>query len=276
MSLLSRISPTRLAHAFVVANIAFLGGDIAIAHEANAYARTMEWAPIVFSAVATPLLIPGALGTKNPAFAVVDLVVAWLAILVGVVGMVFHLESRFFEVQTLHSLVYSAPFIAPLSYVGVGLLLVLVRSEEAGTPGFGPWVLVLALGGFCGNFLLSLVDHAQNGFFRLTEWIPVVSAALAIGFLVAALAWPSAGTYRACAWIMILQALVGFAGFGLHLAANLRPTTLEVPMADRFVFGAPAFAPLLFVNLALLAGIGLWAALSAGRAPSAGAVRRTS
>ena len=49
MSLLAKISPMRLAHAFVVANIAFLGGDIVIAHVANAYARPMEWAPIVFS-----------------------------------------------------------------------------------------------------------------------------------------------------------------------------------------------------------------------------------
>jgi len=268
MSFLEKLSPTRVTHAFVVANIAFIGGDIVIAHGANAFAEPMEWAPVVFSAVATPLLVPSALGSKNPAFATVDLVVAWLAILVGAVGMVFHLESRFFEAQTLHSLVYSAPFIAPLSYVGVGLLLVLVRSEEAGTPRFGPWVLLLALGGFIGNFLLSLIDHAQNGFFRLTEWIPVGSAAFAIGFLVAALGWPGRGTYRACGWMMVVQVLVGFAGFGLHLAANFAPMPVEVSMADRFVFGAPAFAPLLFVNLAFLAGIGLWAAASPARLPA--------
>lgn len=262
MNPLAKLSPLRLTHAFVVANIAFLGGDIVIAHDANAFASPWEWAPIVFSAVATPLLVPGALGSTRPAFKWIDIVVAWISIVVGAAGMVFHLESRFFEVQTLHSLVYSAPFVAPISYVGVGLLLLLVRSEEAATPRFGRWVLLLALGGFCGNFLLSVFDHAQNGFFRPTEWIAVASAAVAIGFLVVALAWPSAGTYRACAWIMVLQVVVGFLGFGLHLGANLEPMELEVPMVDRFVFGAPAFAPLLFVNIALLAGIGLWAAWS--------------
>ncbi|HWV39855.1 MAG TPA: hypothetical protein VN033_15400 [Vulgatibacter sp.] len=270
MSPFAKLSPIRLTHAFVVANIAFIGGDIVIAHASNSFAEPMEWAPILFSAVATPLLVPGALGARRPIFATIDVAIAWLAILVGAVGMVFHLESRFFEVRTLHSLVYSAPFVAPISYVGVGLLLLLVRSEEANTPRFGPWVLVFALGGFAGNFVLAVLDHAQGGFFRVIEWLPVWSAAFAIGFLLAALAWPGRGTYRACGGVMVIQALVGLLGFGLHLAANLAPRMVETPMVDRFVYGAPAFAPLLFVNLAFLAGLGLWAG-SEARSPAAGA-----
>ncbi|HSO37357.1 MAG TPA: hypothetical protein VLT33_32750, partial [Labilithrix sp.] len=112
--------------------------------------------------------------------AVLDHITGWGAIAVGVLGMVFHLESGFFAKQTLHNLVYSAPFVAPLSYVGVGLLILLLRSKDAQGPTLGPWLLVLSLGGFVGNFALSLLDHAQNGCFHATEWIPVVASAFAI------------------------------------------------------------------------------------------------
>ncbi len=45
-------------------------------------------------------------------------------------------------------------------------------------------MILLATGGFFGNFVLSLTDYATNGFFLKTEWIPVFSSALATGFLV--------------------------------------------------------------------------------------------
>jgi hypothetical protein len=259
--LLRAIAPTpqRAVRLFVAANIGFLGVDIAIAHLANDFARHIEWAPIVFSAIATPLLLPGAFGSTRSIFRHIDRVVAFAAIVVGVVGMVLHLESGFFEQQTLHDLVYSAPFVAPVSYVGVGLLLLLVHSVEASTPEFGPWVLFLALGGFVGNFALSLLDHAQNGFFRTSEWIPVGSAAYAVAFLaLAVLARMSPELRRACMTVMIVQMVVGLVGAALHVDANLRHSAMTTTR-DRFVFGAPAFAPLLFANLALLAIIGLWA-----------------
>lgn len=261
--LLQRVVPTprRAVQMFVAANIGFLGIDIVIAHLANDFARRVEWAPIVFSALATPLLLPGALGSTRPVFRHVDRLVAIGAILVGVIGMVLHLESGFFEKQTLHDLVYSAPFVAPLSYVGVGLLLLLIHTADSKTPAFGGWILLLALGGFAGNLLLSLLDHAQNGFFRVTEWIPVAAAAYAVAFLAVAVARAPAiapRLFRACVIVMVLQILVGVAGAALHVVANLGEHAMT-SLRDRFVFGAPAFAPLLFANLALLAIIGLWA-----------------
>jgi hypothetical protein len=56
-----------------------------------------------------------------------------------------------------------------------------------GTPEWPRWVLFLALGGFAGNFIFSLTDHAQNGFFNPLEWLPVASSACAIGFLLVVL-----------------------------------------------------------------------------------------
>jgi hypothetical protein len=59
-----------------------------------------------------------------------------------------------------------------------------------------------------------------------------------------------------CAAVIRAQAVVGLAGFYLHTEANLEgPST---SLFDNFVYGAPAMAPLLFPNLALLTLIGLW------------------
>jgi hypothetical protein len=49
---------------------------------------------------------------------------------------------------------------------------------------------------------------------------------------------------------------VGLLGFYYHTAANLRGPSANA--FDNFVYGAPAMAPLLFPNLALLVFIGLW------------------
>jgi hypothetical protein len=251
------LTPERCVEWFVVANVAFLGIDIAVAHAENGYARGAEWAPLVFSCVATALLLPMAFGAKARAWRVVETLVAIGCIVVGVLGMVFHLQSAFFEEQTIANLVYSAPFVAPLAYVGVGLLLLLVRMEPAGSPEVGWWILLLALGGFAGNLGLSLLDHAQNGFFRWTEWVPVFAAAMAVSFLFVAWLRPDEAIRRATFAVLGLQAAVGVVGFVLHTVADLGRSSPH--LADRFVFGAPAFAPLLFADLALLGAIGLWA-----------------
>ena len=75
------------------------------------------------------------------------------------------------------------PFAAPLAYTGLGLLLLLDRMVDAADLDWARWVVLLALGGFVGNFVLTLADHAQNGFFHPSEWIGVVAGAVAGGFL---------------------------------------------------------------------------------------------
>src|SRR6185437_8686264 len=135
-----------------------------------------------------------------------------------------------------------------------GLLLLLNRMVPADTPEWPRWVLLLALGGFFGNFLFSLTDHAQNAFYSWTEWIPVVSSALAVGFLMALFLTPVGRPFLGlCAWVLVFQAVVGLLGFYFHTAANLHGPAPR--WLDNFIFGAPALAPLLFPNLVLLAGI---------------------
>ena len=64
-------------------------------------------------------------------------------------------------------------------HTGLGLLLIANRMVDSQSPEWAYWILLLALGGFVGNFVFSLTDHAQNGFFHPIEWVPVVSSALA-------------------------------------------------------------------------------------------------
>ncbi len=55
---------------------------------------------------------------------------------------------------------------------------------------------------------------------------------------------------------MLGQILVGMIGAWMHLQADVHAPVES--LRDRFVFGAPIFAPLLFADIAILALLGLW------------------
>src|SRR6478735_5505299 len=209
---------------FVIVNLGFLALDIYLAHSVNQFHHAAEYVPLYFSMAALPLLVVGLLlGERWGWTAVwrdVGHLVGWSAVLVGLVGVILHLDSRFFNEWTR-------------------------------------WVLLLGLGGVFGNFVFSLTDHAQNGFYHWTEWIPVASSALAVGFLATVYLTPVTRRFLGlCAIALGIQVAVGVFGFVLHTRANLHGPSPD--QFDNFVFWAPALAPLLFPNLSLLCGIGLW------------------
>ena len=244
---------------FVLANFAGLVLDVFLAHSQNQFRRESEYIPLVFSAVAAVTLacvVP--LRRRWPAvWRDVGHFVGWAAVLIGLAGVVLHLDSRFFYDRTIRSLTYAAPFAAPLAYTGLGLLLLVNRLVEPDTLEWAQWILLLGLGGFAGNFVFSLTDHAQNAFFNPLEWIPVVSSALAVGFLLVPFLVRITLPYLwLCAAVLAVQAAVGIAGFLLHLAADLHQPALT--LFERVLSGAPPMAPLLFPNLVLLALIALW------------------
>ncbi len=253
---LRKVRPWFAAELFAATNLGFLALDVALAHTSNAFADRVEKVPVAFSIFAALALIPGLASGRRDGFGrVVACVVGSLSIAVGVAGLVLHLESSFFRANTLHELVYTAPFAAPLAYVGIGLLLVLDRLEDPDGAAWAPWVLFLAFGGFVGNFALSALDHAQNGFHSAAEWIPVGAAAFGVSFLLVAALWPTRRFLRVCLGLLALEALVGVGGAVLHVLGDVaRPGSAY----DRLVYGAPVFAPLLFADLALLAAIGAW------------------
>jgi hypothetical protein len=246
---------------FVIVNIGFLSLDIYLAHSINRFRHEAEYIPLWFSIVAAPILLVAlVLGERWELTAVrrdVGHLIGWCAIAIGLVGVVLHLDSRFFHERTIKSLVYAAPFAAPLAYTGLGLLLVMNRMVDAKSEEWPRWVILLGLGGVVGNFVFSLTDHAQNGFFYWTEWIPVVSSAFAVGFLITIFLTPISRRFLGlCALVLLVQVAVGLLGFVLHTRANLRGPSQD--RLENFIFGTPALAPLLFPNLALLCGFGLW------------------
>lgn len=244
---------------YATANLTGLAVDIALAHSMNSFAARAEYIPLALSLAAPALLVPAMvlLARGRPrAWRWLGYAVGVASVAVGVAGLMLHLESRFFHDRTLISLVYAAPFAAPLAYTGLGLLLIMNRMVGADSPDWPRWVVLLALGGFVGNFVFTLTDHAQNGFFARIEWLPVFASAIAIGALTAPfVVRVRRSYYTLCLWVVAVQALVGLLGLYLHLAADFAgggPFTLT-----RVIHGAPVFAPLLLPDMAVLAAIGL-------------------
>jgi hypothetical protein len=244
---------------FVILNVGFLTFDIFLAHSVNQFRNHAEYIPFFFSASA-PLILAFGLAVRYRWTAVwkdLGYFIGWIAVLVGLTGVVLHLESHFFYERTIRSLTYSAPFAAPLAYTGLGFLLIMNRMLDPDTADWAKWVLFLTFGGFVGNFIFSLADHAGNGFFNPFEWVPVVASAIAIGFIAVPLVMRVSRPYiDLCAVILLLEAGVGLWGFILHSAGNLRGPSVHA--FDNFIYGAPPMAPLLFPNLMVLGIIGLW------------------
>ncbi len=250
-----------LVELFAIANLAFLTLDVFLAHSVNAFHYPIERIPVGFGVLGATILLAGlivdAFDLRRAGARSAGYVVGWAAILVGVIGLFLHLRSSFFEEQTLKNLVYTAPFMAPLSFTGLGFLVLLNRQVPRASLDWGRWVLFLALGGFVGNFVLSLADHAQNGFFDLREWIPVAAAAFAIGFLFLLFLRPADRALRLVTLgVLAIQVVVGLAGFALHVVADLGPHGAGI--VEGVLYGAPPFAPLLFADLAVLAAIAIW------------------
>jgi hypothetical protein len=245
---------------FAVFNLAGLAPDIFLAHSVNLFHAPEEYVPLAFSLAAPVLLVPAvwclARGRYRP-WRALGFLVGWSSIIIGIGGLLLHLDSQFFQQWTLASLVYAAPFAAPLAYTGIGFLLLMNRMVDMEDRDWPLWVIFMALGGFAGNFIFSVTDHAQNGFYHITEWIPVVSSAFAAGFLfVPLISRVDAPYLRLCALVLAIQAGVGVVGFALHFHADWHGT--GPTLFDRIVYGAPVFAPMLFPDMVVLAGIGLW------------------
>jgi hypothetical protein len=171
--------------AVLLINLAFLSLDIYLAHSVNQFRRPAEYIPLYLSLAAPVVLLAGLLAGEwrgyRAAWRDLGYLVGWVAVGIGLAGVILHLDSRFFYERTLKSLVNAAPYAAPLAYTGLGPLLIMNRMVAADSLEWPYWVLLLALGGFAGNFIFSLTDHAQNGFFYTNEWILVVSSAFAVG-----------------------------------------------------------------------------------------------
>jgi hypothetical protein len=254
-----RDRPRDLVDTFAWFNLAFLAVDILVAHSANQFKHHEEWIPFFFSLFCAVPLIASVRRVCNPNAEPVSLrmvkVCGVISLIIGITGLGYHLASQFLRQQTIKNLVYTAPLIAPLAYAGIGLLLIFNRTARQPRD-WAHALLFLAIGGFFGNFVLALCDHAQNGFFYWEEWISVFSAALAVGFLSATILMTPGGYWpHLIGSVMALQVAVGLVGLGFHLRGDILHRGLTW---DALVFGPPLFAPLLYPNLAIVAAFGLF------------------
>lgn len=256
-----RVEPWFLVEAFAILNLGFLTFDIYLAHSTNDFRRPAEYIPLYFSASA-PVVLLIALAVRRRWVSVwkhLGYGAGWAAIVIGLSGVILHLDSSFFYERTIRSLTYSAPFAAPLAYTGLGFLFVLNRMLDSNTLEWSQWVWFMTLGGFVGNFVFSLTDHAGNGFFNPVEWVAVAASAIAIGFLATPLITRVSRKFLLlCGVVLAVEAVVGVWGFVLHAERNLQGPSVY-PLSN-FIYGAPPMAPLLFPNLVALGFIALWRA----------------
>ncbi len=255
------LRPQLWLEAFLWLNLAGLAPDIYLAHSTNHFRLPQEYLPLYFSLTAPLALLAGIIAWQG--WGCIRLwrglghIVGWASVGIGVLGMILHLESRFFRELTLASLVYSAPFAAPLAYTAIGLMLLMNRLVDPESEEWPRWILLFALGGYVGNFVFSLADHASNGFFHATEWIPVAASGLAVGFLLVPFLVRITRQYlRICAAVILAQGVVGVLGFYYHLAADWHGPANS--LFGNLVSGAPVLAPLLFADVMVLALLGLW------------------
>jgi hypothetical protein len=106
--------------------------------------------------------------------------------------------------------------------------------------------------GILAATLSSVLDHARTGFENPWLWLP--TAAGVFGTIVAvglgAVETPARSDVLTYSGAMVLLALVGVVGLGLHIGQNLVGQNAIV--VERFIRGAPLMAPLLFSNMGLL------------------------
>jgi hypothetical protein len=249
-----------LLEIYIAINLAGLAGSVILTHSANHFSNPAEYIPLYFSADAPLLLLVAILAKWRwqslDAWRDIGLLIGGMTVLVGLAGVVYHLHSNFFAGLTLHSAAYAAPLVAPLAYSGLGLLILLNRMIPVRSLRWARWVVLMAAGGFFGNFVLTLIDHARNGFALQAEWIPILSGVLAACVLLVPVVTLVSRRYLdLCLAVLSLQALVGFIGFGLHMHRNFFAPGGS--FFEKTVNGAPPMAPLIFPDLVALALIGL-------------------
>jgi hypothetical protein len=256
------LSGRRAALLFGAFNLLFLFVDVALAHSSFQRSRA-EYIPLVVSAVGGGIVLVCAIFT-GPLTRTWLWIVSLACVATGVLGLRLHFGSE--AHLTLHRLVYSAPLIAPLSYAGLGFLL-LAAEHAPGPVQRGRMLQLLSGLGFFGNFALCLLDHAQNGFWAPVEWASVAAGALGGFALTTAALLPheTSGERRFVWGTLGLMTLVGLLGASLHLRANLQNP--ERPLLQRLQYGAPIFAPMLFVDLVVLGAMGLLARRQGGATP---------
>ena len=161
-----------LLEVFLAGNLLFLAVDIFFAHSVNSFREPLEWLPLWFS-LAGGLVLFGLLGSGRGPDAPA---MRWAGGVIGALSVEWGCGARscctskalFSAVSRSTGLSIAAPFrgAARLRRDRVPAPREPRRPlpRSRGRPGLGPAGDAFAASGFAGNFVLSLLDHEQNGF----------------------------------------------------------------------------------------------------------------
>src|SRR5689334_8408421 len=96
-------SPQMWVELFALFNLAGLAPDIFLAHSVNLFHSRAELVPLIFSLIAPLVLLPAiwclAHSRQGP-WRILGHVVGGSSVIIGITGLVLHLESQFFQQWT--------------------------------------------------------------------------------------------------------------------------------------------------------------------------------
>ncbi len=237
-------------------NFLLTGVDVLMAHSQNAYFR-WELIPLIYAPAAV-LVVPARIVFQSSDIVRrMFLAVMWLGVVVGVTGSFLHLAGNATsgQVSLRRLLVTGSPIAAPIAFAGIAAFA-LVSDHYRGKVRRSKLLVLVGLG-FLGAVLAAFFDHARLAFVPSYTLIPLVTGALATVacFYMVRPARPSKAEMYIFLAVLTLSIVMGFLGFGLHLSGDLAGT--QTIVWARLLYRAPLLGPLLFSNLALLAGLSM-------------------
>ncbi len=257
-------------------NQLFLSLDIYLAHHLNGQISRNEWIPIIFGLIAGILLLLAGLIAfrQRPLATILANIVFVCSIVVGVLGMYFHLSrtglanAQLAPSDTVGVLIFAPPILGPFMFILVGVLgisaawiespadsgrLRLLGNQHVQMPYSKTRAYFFIVGiGILVTVISSVLDHARINFENPWVWLPTMAGILGtvVAVTLGIIEKPSRIDLTVYATVMIMLIVVGSIGFFLHLNSNL--VAQGTIIVERFLRGSPTLAPLLFANMGLL------------------------
>jgi hypothetical protein len=257
-------------------NEIMLGVDTYLAHSVSSPIRVGEWIPILFGPSAgLLLLIAGLIALrKRPLANLIASLVFLASMAVGLLGSYYHLHRAILvdapagQQITALVLVYAPPLLGPLTFALVAVLgLSAAWQEDPLDSGMlrliGNIRLRMPLSKTRAYFLMtslfilvtvvsSVLDHARTNFVNPWLWLPTFTGVFAtiVAFCMGAFERLDRSDLRTYVGAMLILLLVGMLGAVLHVLRDLPGQ--GTALTERFLYGAPLLAPLLFANMGLL------------------------
>ena len=177
-----------LDRAFAILNIGFLTFDIYLAHSVNQFRSQAEYIPAVFLGDRRRWCCCVALAAAHALAARSGTILGYLVGWAAIAGRARRRDSAPREPVLLRAHAAQPDLLRALCRAA-GLHRPGISADHESHGGsaesaeWAQWVLLLTLGGFIGNFVFSLTDHAENGFFIPAGVGAGGGSAFAVGFL---------------------------------------------------------------------------------------------